>query len=149
MSEFSYKVNHRLRKIYWFIFRPKTTGVKCIIQNQDKILMIKRTLPNSKWVFPGGAIKRGEIFEKAIRREISEDLGITLINLKNIGNFVIKVHHRSESIYCFSAETQEESKRDETKLSEIKWFEADKLPNPLTPISQKVFDLYKKSIIKI
>ena len=30
-------------KIYWFIFRPKTFGVKCLIKCGNEILMIRHT----------------------------------------------------------------------------------------------------------
>ncbi|HXK35448.1 MAG TPA: NUDIX hydrolase [Candidatus Paceibacterota bacterium] len=143
MSQASYKLKHQLRKLYWFLLRPKTTGVKCIIKHQGRILMIKRTLPNSKWVFPGGAVMKGESFMDAAKREVKEDLGLTLNNVTELGNFTTKVHYRTETIYCFTGEvTDTNLSGDEVKLSEVKWFSPEELPHPLTPISQKVYDLY-------
>ena len=55
------KIKHFLALIYWFILRPKTFGVKCIIENQGEILMIKNNYGGwKKWMFPGGGIDKNE-----------------------------------------------------------------------------------------
>ena len=68
----TYQLKFQLKRIYWFIIRPNTQGVKCVLVNDGKVLMIRRRFGTDKWVFPGGAIHPGESAEAAIRREIRQ-----------------------------------------------------------------------------
>ena len=139
-----YSIIFKLKKLYWFLARPKSFGVKCILENNGKILMIRRTFGTDKWVFPGGAIHSGESPEEAVRREIEEDLGIDLEEVRNLGSFAQNVHHRRETLHCFAAPALREGLHiDHGKIKEVKWFVRDQLPF-LTPISKSVFSLYAK-----
>lgn len=51
-----------IRKLYWFIFRPKTRGVKCIVENKGKFLLVKLNYAHHKWTIPGGGVKKRRIF---------------------------------------------------------------------------------------
>ncbi len=59
--------------------------VGAIIYNEDdKIFLMKSPKWNS-WIVPGGEIKKGETEEEALRREIREELGIELDEIKRVG----------------------------------------------------------------
>ena len=56
-------------------------AVGILIQADDRFLMTTR--PQDKvyagyWEFPGGKIERGETLEAALRRELQEEIGITI-----------------------------------------------------------------------
>ncbi len=89
-----YSIIFKLKRIYWFIARPKRSGIKCVLTSNGKILMQLRTFGTDKYVFPGGAIKKGESPENALKREIKEDLGLDLSNFESLSSFTQKVHHR-------------------------------------------------------
>lgn len=61
-------------------------GQKAIVlNNQGKILMLKRsnkTSSSGKWSLPGGGIDRGEDPTRSIEREIREETGLTVSELK-------------------------------------------------------------------
>lgn len=72
----------------------KIEVVAAIIKHKDEILSVQR--PNhkldyisEKFEFPGGKIEIGETREKALNRELIEELEINA----NIGNHVITVRH--------------------------------------------------------
>jgi ADP-ribose pyrophosphatase YjhB (NUDIX family) len=141
-----FKLNFFLKRMYWFIFRPKTAGVKCILKNEDKILMIRKTFGSDKWVFPGGAIKKDEQPVDAVRREIVEDLGIDIIEVRELGLFTQNIRYRKETMYCFSGKIQAwVLKYDTQKIREVGWFSENELPH-LTPVSESVFKLYKQIV---
>ncbi len=67
---------------------PKTTGkiylreaVRGIIRREDKLLMIHSTV-NGDHKFPGGGIKKGESHPSALSREIKEECGAEMLELK-------------------------------------------------------------------
>jgi 8-oxo-dGTP diphosphatase len=138
-----YELIFRLKKLVWFITRPKRQGVKCVLESNGKILMIKRTFGTDKFVFPGGAIYVGESPEVAAKREIQEDLGIKLDQIKALGSFEQIVHHRNETLHCFSAQAQSKALSvDQNKIHSICWFDRKNLPE-LTPVSKSVYKLYQ------
>ncbi|MBI4032226.1 NUDIX hydrolase [Candidatus Berkelbacteria bacterium] len=59
----------------------------CIVQNdQGEILLLHRNTPERvQWELPGGKIEPDEAPEDAVRREVFEELGITLTNLAPFG----------------------------------------------------------------
>ncbi len=75
-----------------------TVDVVCaIILNEGDILGTRRSGPSlraGKWEFPGGKVKMDERPEKAILREIDEELGISVSIVKRLSSIV---HHYPET----------------------------------------------------
>lgn len=49
-----------------------------IIRPDGAVLLVKNSLGNRKWTFPGGGVMRGETDELAACREVQEELGIRI-----------------------------------------------------------------------
>jgi 8-oxo-dGTP pyrophosphatase MutT (NUDIX family) len=81
--------------------RPR---VSVLIRNKDKFILIFRHNNNTDYyAIPGGGIEEGETSDEAAIREIREELGFTLKNLKLISE--IKTDYRHDFNYL--AETDE------------------------------------------
>ena len=68
------------------------TVVAALIESRGKILTCQRRRGDAfelMWEFPGGKVKPGETLEKALARELREELGVTA----QIGREVYRVHH--------------------------------------------------------
>ncbi len=64
-------------------------NIVALILEKDGLLLIEKRKDTKfsdpgKFVFPGGHVQDGENLEEAIRREVTEELGIDLIELKLI-----------------------------------------------------------------
>ena len=59
------------------------TVVAALIEKDNKILIAKRSTGDSnvlgKWEFPGGKIEPGESSQEALKREIQEELGVSIV----------------------------------------------------------------------
>lgn len=130
-------------RFYWFLFRPKTIGVKCIVKYENEVLMIKNTYGRWSWTFPGGTIKKEESAINATEREVMEEVGVKIKNLKQIGQFKSTKEYKSDLINVFVAEAEnKEIKIDTNEISDAQWFPLSNLPE-ITPYAQKMILMLK------
>src|ERR1043166_9374151 len=92
-------------RVYWFIFRAKVRGTRCLIERDDKLLVIRHTYGDMLWTLPGGLIKRGEMPEQAARREVLEEVGIKLSELRPLGVFTDRSEYARDTVHCFRGES--------------------------------------------
>jgi ADP-ribose pyrophosphatase YjhB (NUDIX family) len=57
-------------------------AVDCIILLNGKVLLIHRRNPPHGWALPGGFVEHGETVEDAVRREMKEETGLDLEDLR-------------------------------------------------------------------
>jgi ADP-ribose pyrophosphatase YjhB (NUDIX family) len=57
-------------------------AVDCIILLDGKVLLIHRCNPPQGWALPGGFVEYGETVEDAVRREMKEETGLDLAELR-------------------------------------------------------------------
>ena len=144
MKRLIYKLGFPIIKIYWFIFRPKIRGVKCVIQYQNKLLFVRHSYGTGRWTFPGGKIKSDESAETAVKREVQEELGIELHAVVDFGEIYNEIYHKKDTITCFTARVEnEEFKVDGEEIIEAKWFSIDDLP-PMSDFVTEIYNLWKK-----
>ncbi len=130
LLRFAYGIAARLRVVYWFVFRPKTKGVKCLVQYNDQWLMIRNSYGTGQWTFPGGAIARHETPEDAAIREVHEEVGIALENVQPIGFYQSNRQYKHDTVYCFIARvSQPDHHVDEVEVIASGWFAPAQLPS--------------------
>lgn len=101
--------------------------VGAIITRKGKILLEKRgewMKEGGKWCLPGGHIDIGEKAERAIKREIMEETGLKVKNLKfhkYYDEFIprAKVH---AVVLLFTGTVEGKEKIDGDEVTEIGWF---------------------------
>jgi 8-oxo-dGTP diphosphatase len=62
--------------------RVPKLAVDCIILVDGKVLLIHRRNPPQGWALPGGFVEYGETVEDAVRREMKEETGLELQDLR-------------------------------------------------------------------
>ena len=118
--------------------RPKV-GIGVIVIKDGKILLGKRKNAHGEgaWCYPGGHLEYGESWEECSRREVMEETGI---EIKNLRFGTVKNEQKHYITICMLAEysSGEVKIMEPDKCDEWGWFDWDKLPQPLflTTINQ-------------
>jgi mutator protein MutT len=121
---------NKLFRTYWFIVRPITRGVKVLIFNEGKILMIRQTYYPNTWTFPGGGIHKCETPLNAVIRECKEEVGIQLNNPEYIGDICFNHEYKRDTVSVYKETVSSlEVHTDWKEVAEAGWFKLDKLPN--------------------
>ncbi|PIR89259.1 MAG: hypothetical protein COU07_02240 [Candidatus Harrisonbacteria bacterium CG10_big_fil_rev_8_21_14_0_10_40_38] len=132
-------------RVYWFVFRPKTRGVKCVIENDGKYLFIRNNYGRGMWTFPGGGVKNDESFKDAAERECFEEVGIKLNNIEEIGFLENRREYKRDMIYCFYSKVENNNFIiDPIEIREARWFDLDNLPRSLSYLVEEIISLMKK-----
>jgi 8-oxo-dGTP diphosphatase len=132
--------------------RPKV-GLGVMVMKDGKVLFGCRSKGASHgdklWSFPGGLLEHGETFEQGARREIMEEAGIEVENIR----FVVAMNQlgflpKHFVGLGFIADWKSGEPRPEAgdKMTDWTWFDLDQLPDPIYPPSKQVIDAYRAGI---
>lgn len=112
-------------------------GLGVILKKDDKILLGKRINAHDSdvWAVPGGNLDKNESLEQGCKREVMEETGIKVNNVKFVGysdDFyqADNLHYVSMYFLCEDFEGEAEI-REPDKCSEFKWFSLQDLPKNL------------------
>jgi 8-oxo-dGTP pyrophosphatase MutT (NUDIX family) len=134
-----YRLAYLGLRVYWFLFRPNGTGVKCVLTNGDRVLLVLHTYGPRRWGLPGGGLRRGEPPAAAATREMSEELGLTIAEWTDLGTVNGHSQHKSETLYCFRAELPNPQLTvDRAEIDATRWFELGALPSGLGEYAEAV-----------
>ena len=134
-----------LLKLYWFLVRPKTFGVQCVIQHGDALLLVRNTYGRKQWTFPGGSIARGETPEEAVRREVLEEVGLHLQQLQHLGAFEWTIDYKRDHVAVFAGIAPDRRVTiDIAEILEAGWFQPSRLP-PLAPAAARILAMWHRA----
>lgn len=121
--------SYLLVRLYWFVFRPKTHGARCVINCGRDVLLIRNTYGQHRWTFPGGGVEKGEEAEEAAKREVREEVGIKLETVLKIGELDSNKEYKHDHVDVFTATVKNKNFRiDPVEILEAAWFPLDNLP---------------------
>jgi 8-oxo-dGTP pyrophosphatase MutT (NUDIX family) len=129
--------------LYWFVRRPRVNGVKCVLTDRSRVLLVRHTYGSRDWDLPGGSMKRKEAPVQAARREMREELGIEVDDWVSVGEVPASMHHRRDVLHCFQVELHDPALTiDRCELAAVRWFSRRELPADLSryvrPVLAKV-----------
>jgi 8-oxo-dGTP diphosphatase len=132
-------------QLYWFLVRPKTFGVQCVIRHGDALLLVRNTYGRKQWTFPGGGISPGEAAEDAIRREVREEVGLHLKALQSLGAFEAIIDHKRDNVTVYTGvSTGRRITIDTAEILEARWFRAQHMP-PLGPAAARILAIWQRT----
>jgi 8-oxo-dGTP pyrophosphatase MutT (NUDIX family) len=114
-------------------------SVVIILNEQNEVLLQKRH--DGNWGLPGGLMDLGESFEEVAKREVFEETGLVVKNLKLLNvfsgsDYYLKVHNGDElysvtAVY-YTKDVSGEMKIDYSESEKMQYFPTSDLPNELT-----------------
>jgi len=116
--------------------RPKIGVGVCVIKD-DKILFGKRKNAHGEgsWCFPGGHLELNENIEDCARREVLEETGLSIKNLR-FGPYTNDIFEKENKHYVTlfiiaDYDSGELKLMEPEKCEKWDWFKWEKAPNPL------------------
>ena len=115
---------------------PKV-GVGIIVVKDGKVVLLQRKNAHGEgtWCFPGGHLEAGESWEDCAKREVVEETGITIRNVRFAGVtndiFEEEGKHYITIFMVSDWESGEARITEPEKCTDMGWFDWDDLPRPL------------------
>lgn len=125
--------------------KAELSGCCVVISNlSGGILLLRHSYGPKVWALPGGGIGRGEDPEAAARREVKEELGLSLSQLLSLGTIEEDVSGSRHIAHLFAATCNGRPKPDNREVVEARFFPTHSLPEPLGRITRKRIEIWRK-----
>lgn len=127
--------------------KPKV-GVGVMILKEGKVLIGKRkgSHGEGEYAFPGGHLEYLESFENCAKREVKEECGIKIKNIRfqYLANIIkYKPKHYVHIGLIADWENGEPKVLEPEKSESWSWYDIDGIPRPMFEMCQMAIDSYK------
>lgn len=131
-----YLIAQKLRLIWWRIARPDIYGVKAVVLKDNQILLIRHSYANRHlYMLPGGGLGHDETVEAAISREVMEETGCHISNIRMHGQFCETSKGAKNHITIMVGHTQDTPICDGREIIEAAFFPVNNLPENIAKAS--------------
>jgi len=132
------------RRAWHRVARPLTMGVRAIIVDAESVLLIRHSYVPG-WHLPGGGVDKGETLVEAMRREVREEVGLTVeAAVQPLGMYARFRSGASDHVAVFVAERWSGTpKADGFEIVEAAFFPLDRLPEDTTPSTRRRLAEYR------
>ena len=116
-----------------FMIAPKKDRVRVIVYRDDgRILLVRSRFSRQEWALPGGGVNCNESYEQAAVREISEEIGLKIHNLRYFGKADSHESYAKFSVRVFVAHASDYDIKCNFEIIEARWLNRDHLPEEYT-----------------
>ena len=118
-----------------FYDEPKVAVVAMVFRDNSILLVKRANEPETgSWCLPGGFMNVSETPQDAVAREVAEECGVQIDNLKLVEVFPMCAGRLTIGVViAFAAELTDELEQPRAgdDASEVKWFQRGKLPDKI------------------
>ena len=135
-----------------------TVGCGVLVENQEGKVLLQKRSDTGEWCVPGGALEPGETYVEAAAREVREEVGIEVSDLKLFGLYSgddRMIHYpNGDKVYSLSVifTTRNYSgiiSDSDSEVLEHRFFSRDEVPEDLfAPDARPILD-WKKGITEV
>ena len=128
-----------LRRIVWFVVRPRTVGAQVLVFNdRGEVLLVRHSYDRDNLRLPGGGAKRSETFAECAARELREETSLEVADpdtLELLGVYTGREGNQSAFIAVFVApgSSWTGSPEKSSEIDSAEFHRPDALPPDTSP----------------
>ncbi len=136
----AHSVRHRWRSIR----KAPLVGCQVVIGDRSgAIVLLRHSYGPKVWALPGGGVAKGELPDDAARREMAEELGLTIGPIDHVAVLEDIVSGSPHSVHIFRVVTDQMVKPDRREVVEARLFDRDALPANLSQRTAQCLALWR------
>lgn len=123
------------------VFRivPQKDRVRVIVYRDDgKILLVRSRFSRQEWALSGGGVNRNESYEQAAVREVLEEIGLKIHNMRYLGKANSHESYAKFSVRVFAAHTSDCDIKCNFEMMEARWLNRDYIPKEYTLLTNSL-----------
>ena len=137
------RLAYALYRVYLWIARPLTLGVRVMMIQEGRVLLIRQTYLDG-WFLPGGGIEKGETLEQAARREVREEVQGDLRTMVLFGVYSSFDESKNDHTVVYFSDDFVLGGGHDREVAEIRFFPLDALPAGLRPAQREKLQEYAR-----
>ena len=120
---------------------PRQLGAAAVILDDDqRVLLVKHTYGKLNWELPGGLSEAGESAAATAIREVAEEVGIEVTDLRLAGLYYSEPGDMHHFAFLCSAGPGAKPRPSSPEISELGFFPRDQLPRPMSDFTIRRID---------
>lgn len=120
-------------------------GVSAVVTNlSGDVLLVRHSYGAKVWSLPGGGLNSGEEPEAGLRRELIEELDLTLGAVTSLGSVEETLYGSPHTAHLFAAVCNAQPRPDGREVVEARFFPSHSLPEPLGRTTAERIELWRK-----
>lgn len=128
-------LRNRLFQSWFRLSRPMTLGVRALIVREDGHVLLIRHTYTPGWFLPGGGVEKAEPAIEALRRELIEEVGVTMTAPPAlVGVFSNHPVFPNDHVLFYRVEDWEQGEAtSKGEIAEARWIDPQDPPEGVTP----------------
>lgn len=132
------RLAYRLRSRWWALTRRAGRAATLVaLDEAGRVLLVRHSYGSGRWTLPGGGLGRNEDAEAGLRREVREELGRELADVRLAAESVDVFSGGEQRGYLFVARLLGEPVIDGREIVACGWFARDRLPPDTMNLARK------------
>ncbi len=130
-SVFGWAAFRVVARVMSLVFKigPKKDRVRVIIYRDDgDILLVKSRFSRQEWALPGGGVNSNESYEQAAAREVLEEVGLKIDNLRYLGKTNSHESYTTFPVRMFVAHASTQDIKCNFEIMEVRWTNGKCIP---------------------
>jgi 8-oxo-dGTP pyrophosphatase MutT (NUDIX family) len=127
-----YRVAYRLLWLAALVRRPRGQGAKAALVCDGEVLLVRHSYGPTRWELPGGGVRHGEDPLAALRRELGEELGVSIASVTPLAIRPGPGRYRRHRTHLYRVDLSSQVVHpDAVEILEARWCDPAAPPSPV------------------